>query len=80
MQGIDQNEMLESCFECLDLRVLTLYFSQLKIILRFFWKKDCNERLCFKDFPGGPVADSTIPMQGAQVQFLVRELDPACCN
>ena len=39
MQGIDQNEMLESCFECLDLRVLTLYFSQLKIILRFFGRK-----------------------------------------
>ena len=39
MQGIDQNGMLESCFECLDLRVLTLYFSQLKIILRFFGRK-----------------------------------------
>ena len=28
------------------------------------------------DFPGGPVVDSKFPMQGAQVQFLVRELDP----
>ena len=29
-----------------------------------------------EDFPGGPVADSALPMQGAQVQSLVRELDP----
>ena len=24
--------------------------------------------------------DSALPMQGAQVPFLVRELNPACCN
>ena len=24
--------------------------------------------------------DSALPMQGVQVPFLVRELDPACCN
>ena len=28
------------------------------------------------DFPGGPVAKT--PRQGAQVQSLVRELDPTC--
>ena len=28
-------------------------------------------------FPGGPVLASTLPVQGAQVQSLVRE-DPAC--
>ena len=33
------------------------------------------------DFPGGPVAKTPMfPMQGAQVQFLVRELDPTCHN
>ena len=28
--------------------------------------------------PGGPVVDSALPMQGAWVQLLVRELDPTC--
>ena len=32
------------------------------------------------DFPGGPVADSMLPTQGAWVQSLVRELDPTCHN
>ena len=31
-----------------------------------------------RDFPGGPVADSTLPMQWAWVQSLVRKLDPTC--
>ena len=35
----------------------------------------------YRDFPGGPLAkDSELPMQGAQVQSLVRELDLTCCN
>ena len=29
-------------------------------------------------FPGGPVAKTALSMQGAQVQFLVRELNPTC--
>ena len=32
------------------------------------------------DFPGGPAADSTLPVQEARVQSLVKELDPACHN
>ena len=33
------------------------------------------------DFPGGPVAETLqLLMLGARVQFLVRELDPTCCN
>ena len=28
-----------------------------------------------RDFPGGPVAKTVLPMQGAWVQHLVRELD-----
>ena len=34
------------------------------------------------DFPGGPaaVADSVLPLQGACVQSLIGELDPACRN
>ena len=28
------------------------------------------------DFPGGPVAKTALPMQGAWVQSLARELDP----
>ena len=32
------------------------------------------------DFRGGPVAKTVLIMQGAQVQALIRELDPICCN
>ena len=32
------------------------------------------------NFPGGPVADSPLPLQGAQVRSLVRELDPVWHN
>ena len=32
------------------------------------------------DFPGGPVADSTLPMLGAQVWSLAGELDLTCHN
>ena len=31
----------------------------------------------FGDFPGGPVAKTVLPVHGARVPFLVRELDPA---
>ena len=30
------------------------------------------------DFPGGPVADSMLSIQGSWVRFLVRELVPTC--
>ena len=35
-----------------------------------------------RDFPVGPVAkkDVVLSMQGVQVQSLVRELYPMCCN
>ena len=33
-----------------------------------------------RDFPGCPAADCVLPMQGAQVQSLPRELDPSCHN
>ena len=33
-----------------------------------------------RDSPGSPVADSELLLQGAQVQALVRKLDPACCS
>ena len=33
-----------------------------------------------RDFPDGPAADSVLPMQGTQVQSLVRELDPTYSN
>ena len=32
------------------------------------------------DFPGGPVAMTVPPVQGVQIQSLVRELDPTCCH
>ena len=39
-----------------------------------------QKRYC-GDFPGSPVAKPPLlPMQGAQVRSLVRELDPTCCN
>ena len=33
-----------------------------------------------KDFSGGPVAETVLPKQGAQVQSVVRELDPTFCS
>ena len=33
-----------------------------------------------RDFSGGPVAKTVLPMQWIQVQFLVRELDPTHCH
>ena len=34
-----------------------------------------------RDFPGGPVAEALrYKCQGAQVQALIRELDPTCSN
>ena len=30
------------------------------------------------NFPGGPVAKTALPMQGARVWSMVRELDPTC--
>ena len=34
----------------------------------------------YRDFPGDPVAKTVLPVDGAWVRFLVRELDPTCCN
>ena len=35
-----------------------------------------SQQSCYRDFPGGPVARTLLPRQEAQVQSLVRELDP----
>ena len=32
------------------------------------------------DFPGGPVTSTLLPMPGARVPSLVRDLDSKCCN
>ena len=38
-------------------------------------------KLKVRDFPHGSVAKIfELPMEGAGVQSLVRELDPTCCN
>ena len=39
-----------------------------------------SEKLTWMDFPAGPVATTVLPMQGAWVRSLVRELDPTRCN
>ena len=44
-----------------------------------------RQQLCAKSpwgtyFPGGPVPDSTLSMQGTGVQSLVRKLDIRCHN
>ena len=46
---------------------------------QFIEEKKCSETR-LQDFSGGPVADSKLLMQGAQVQSLVRELDPTGQN
>jgi len=39
------------------------------------WGKNKNNTIKWGDFPGGPVVKTVLPMQGVQVQSLVRELD-----
>ena len=34
----------------------------------------------FKDFSGGSVVQTVLPMQWAWIQSLVKELDPTCHN
>ena len=46
-----------------------------RMILRLVMLKPTSIR----DFLGGPVADSVLPVKGVQVQSLVRELDPRLC-
>ena len=43
-------------------------------------KEKRMKRIEDRDFPRGPVVDSTLPVQRAWVRSLVRELDPACSN
>ena len=38
----------------------------------------CTNLCNFGDIPGGPVVNTALPMQGAQVWCLVGRLDPAC--
>ena len=39
-----------------------------------------HKRTSSGNFLSGPGAKSELPIEGAQVQSLVRELDPTCCN
>ena len=48
--------------------------------LRQFTETAALQKLVFRDFSGGSVTDSTLPVQEAQVRSLVRELDPMCHN
>ena len=41
---------------------------------------DPQTEILMEDFPGGPVAKTVLPVQGAWVKSLVRELDPTCRN
>ena len=36
------------------------------------------KEVCSGDFPGGPVANTVLPVPEAWFQSLVRELDPTC--
>ena len=50
------------------------------IVTRQFIGEKKGSETGLQDFSGGPVADSKLLMQGAQVQSLVRELDPTGRN
>ena len=39
------------------------------------WGKNKNNTIKWGDFPDGPVVKTVLPMQEAQVQSLVRDLD-----
>ena len=43
-------------------------------------KANPMQKYFFRDFPGGPVVDSMLPMQEAQVPSLIKELDPTGHN
>ena len=38
------------------------------------------KKMWYRDFPGGPVVKTALPMEGTRVRFLVRELYLACHN
>ena len=40
--------------------------------------KDFSYKKDHRDLPGGPVAKTALPRQGAKVQSLIRDLDPTC--
>ena len=49
------------------------YMKRFSLIIR-----EMQIKTTMRDFPGGPVGKTALPMQGAQVQSLVGELDPTC--
>ena len=40
--------------------------------------KSSNKKPTVRTYSGGPLAKTELPVQGAQVQSLVRKLDPTC--
>ena len=50
------------------------------VVARQFVEEKKGSETELQDFSGGPVADSKLLLQGAQVQSLVRELDSTCRN
>ena len=40
--------------------------------------KSSNKKPTVRTYPGGTLAKTELPVQGAQVQSLVRKLDPTC--
>ena len=73
----------------------TKAFQGKKHAVMVLWKKDkqgiilfwgetvlllCSYKYCLLGLPGGPVAMTALPVQGEQVQSLIRELDPTYFN
>ena len=51
-----------------------LYIKQLEKLLVYFSSYEEYKM----HYPGGPVAKTVLPIQGAQFWSLVKELDPTC--
>ena len=63
-----------SFFFCLQMYTISAMRYIICVIIVFGLKKKLG------DFPNGPVAKTELPMQGARVQSLVRELELTSCN
>ena len=66
--------------KCLNDWVSDFRVHRNRIFKKVRWKKKKKKKVMLRDFPGGPVAKTVLPMQGTRVWSLVRELDPMCHN
>ena len=68
---------ISAIFRCIFLHITPIFVHYRDF--RILREKPSVNMIC-RGFPGGPVADAVLPIQGAGGPPLVRELDPTCCS